>query len=206
MAVKKHDILIIFTKNPVKGKVKKRLAKDLGDEQALNIYNTLINHIKEITKSLPCTKVVYYSELIERRDIWKDTIYQKAKQKGEGLGERMANAFRDAFNNDFNKVVLIGTDCYQLTTEIIDQAYGQLEENDVVLGPAKDGGYYLVGLKSLFDELFENKAWGTDSVLESTINDIKKTNKHYTLLPQLIDIDNAKDLDDNPLLKEQVRQ
>src|SRR5690606_37115102 len=98
-------------------------------------------------------------------------------QKGNDLGERMLNAFSQNLRN-YDKVIIIGSDIYELKTEHIEQAFHKLNNHDVVIGPAKDGGYYLLGLKSLKPEIFKNKNWGTSSVLKNTIQDLKNENVH----------------------------
>jgi len=197
MNIMSKDLLMIFTRNPELGKVKTRLAKTTGNKAALEIYNFLLLHTFTITKSLNCDKVVYYSDTVNQNDIWK-LNYQKRKQKGDSLGERMLNAFSENLRN-YDKVIIIGSDIYELKQDHIEQAYIKLNTHDVVIGPAKDGGYYLLGLKSLKPEIFKNKDWGTSSVLKDTIGDLKNENVH--LLEALNDIDTYEDLKSNEVFK-----
>lgn len=197
MNIMSKDLLMIFTRNPELGKVKTRLAKTTGNKAALEIYNFLLLHTFTITKSLNCDKVVYYSDTVNQNDIWK-LNYQKRKQKGDSLGERMLNAFSENLRN-YDKVIIIGSDIYELKQDHIEQAYIKLNTHDVVIGPAKDGGYYLLGLKSLKPEIFKNKDWGTSSVLKNTIQDLKSENVH--LLEALNDIDTYEDLKSNEVFK-----
>ncbi len=95
--------IIIFTRNPELGKVKTRLAKVIGDIDALKIYTFLLNKTKEVTLKLPCDKAVYYSEKIQEHDIWNPQFYQKYRQKGDDLGDRMENAFKDSFKKGYEK-------------------------------------------------------------------------------------------------------
>ena len=169
-----NDRLIIFVKNPEIGRVKTRLAKTIGDEQALSIYQKLLLYTKEITKGLNADKSVYYSEHIDNNDLWDNMLFSKHLQRGDDLGERMQNAFADAFAQGKERVIIIGSDCLELETYMIKEAFAVLENNDVVLGPAKDGGYYMIGMTAFLPTLFEDKNWSTDDLLMDTILDLKK--------------------------------
>jgi len=196
--VKKYmnsKLVIIFVRNPELGKVKTRLAKTIGNASALNIYKLLLNHTETTVHNLDCDKAIYYSEEIKDNDIWDASIYQKHLQKGSDLGERMQNAFEQAFNNNYDKVVIVGSDLYDLKASHIEKAFDRLDQNDTVIGPAEDGGYYLLGLKELNAQVFLNKSWGTSSVLEATLRDLKFKNVH--LLEKLNDIDTFEDLKNN---------
>ena len=189
-----NDRLIIFVKNLELGKVKTRLAKSIGEEQALGIYHKLLLYTKEITKGLNADKAVYYSEHVDNNDLWDNMLFSKALQQGEDLGERMQNAFADAFAQGKQQVIIIGSDCLELETYMIKEAFAVLENNDVVLGPTKDGGYYLIGMTKFLPTLFEGKNWSTEDLLMDTILDLKKMNAKYYLLKTLNDIDTIDDL------------
>ncbi len=177
-------------KNPVKGKVKTRLAKSIGNEKALQIYKMLLHYTGNIVAQLKnCDKAIFYSDFIDKNDMWDKDFYQKYVQDGSDLGERMKNAFAFEFQNKYEKVLIIGTDCHELKTEMLQKAFETLDNNDVVIGPAIDGGYYLLGMKSLHKELFENIPWSTENVLLDSINILKKLQLKYHLLPALSDID-----------------
>lgn len=199
----KKALLIIFTRNPVKGKVKKRLAAKIGDSAALELYEFLLKHTFEVTKDLPCDKVVYYSEAIVKKDIWTNGKFQKKKQRGKDLGERMENAFSDGFEKGYSNVVIIGSDLYDLQKEDLKKAFSGLNKYDYIIGPAQDGGYYLLGMKSLNSGLFRSKAWGTDTVLQETFQDLK--NKRLTLLEERNDIDTYEDLLAHPELQQIIK-
>ncbi len=188
------DRLIIFARNPEKGKVKSRLAKDIGEDQALGVYHKLLNYTKEITKKLNCDKAVYYSEYVDHNDLWDNMIYDKHLQQGADLGERMQDAFSRAFAEGKKRVIIIGSDCMELESYMIKEAFAVLDSNDVVLGPARDGGYYLLGMKSFLPTLFEEKPWSSPDLLMDTILDLKKMNASYYLLKTLNDIDTIDDL------------
>ncbi len=186
------NLLIIFTRNPELGKVKTRLAKSIGDKNALTIYKTLLNRTQKITKDLNCHKAVYYSVKIRKNDVWDASIYQKHQQHGDDLGIRMHNAFSEAFNNNYNKVTIIGSDLFDLNPNHINDAFKALDNDDVVIGPAHDGGYYLLAMKSLYSQVFKNKNWGTSTVFKDTIKDLK--NESIQLLETLNDVDVYDDL------------
>ena len=186
------NLLIIFTRNPELGKVKTRLAKSIGNENALAIYKSLLIKTHETIKNLDCDKAVYYSDKVRNKDIWEDSIYQKFRQSGEDLGIRMQNAFEHAFSRNYDKVVIIGSDLFDLTTDQILKAFKKLDSNDFVIGPAYDGGYYLLGMKFLYSQVFKNKNWGSTTVFEDTLNDLQNRSIH--LLETLNDIDVYDDL------------
>jgi hypothetical protein len=185
---------MIFIRNPEIGKVKTRLAKTIGNEKALHIYNLLLNYTNEVTKRVSADKAVFYSDYVNENDQWKKDGFIQFTQRGNELGEKMANAFLKAFSLGYKKVLIIGSDCFDLTENIITDAFTLLGENDLVLGPAKDGGYYLLGMKTFYPSLFQNKKWSTENVFTDTIADLAKLGLSFKLLPTLLDIDEEKDL------------
>lgn len=192
--MKEKELLIIFVKNPVLGKVKSRLAQSIGAGKALSVYMKLQDKLKEDVKDIKLDKEVCYSNEIEDDDIWENDAYRKSLQKGDDLGQRMHNAIQDAFHESYSKVCLIGSDIYDLSGSIILKAFKLLDKYDVVLGPSHDGGYYLIGMKSPNIRLFQNKKWSTTEVLSDTINDLIKLNFSYALLTELNDIDIIDDI------------
>ena len=189
-----RSLLIIFYRNPKLGKVKTRLAATVGNEKALQIFQKLALHTTQITKDLPCDKIVFYSDAIDLMDIWPNAIYLKALQQGDDLGERMKHALVAGFQTQYTSICIIGTDCYELTRPIILEGFHALRSADTVVGPARDGGYYLLGMKKPFAEIFDNKEWSTSTVLEDTIRDFERMGLQYTKLPTLGDIDTEMDL------------
>lgn len=187
-------LLLIFVKNPVKGAVKTRLAKAIGEEKALSVYRRLLKLAKSATDPLDVSKQVWYSQFIDLDDMWSMQEYDKQLQQGRDLGLRMQTAFRKAFASGFEKVVIIGSDCPELSTPILQQAFQLLEEHEVVVGPSQDGGYYLLGMTEFYPALFEQKKWSTPAVYEQTIQQLKGMNVSYRLLPLLNDIDTKADL------------
>ena len=190
------NLLIIFTRNPILGKVKTRLAKTVGDKTALDIYTFLLKKTKEITLDSRCDKVVYYSEKLIKNDIWNCNSFRKEVQSGEDLGAKMKNSFYDAFENNYRKVVPIGSDIYDLESYHINEAFKKLDTNDVVMGPALDGGYYLIGLKKMHPKIFDNKRWGSSTVRKDTLKNLEKVDVH--LLPVLNDVDVIEDIEHHP--------
>ncbi|MEZ4803609.1 MAG: TIGR04282 family arsenosugar biosynthesis glycosyltransferase [Gelidibacter sp.] len=184
--------LIIFTRNPELGKCKTRLAKSIGDENALEVYKFLLNHTAAISKNVKADRYVFYSENIKREDQWDTTFFKKKLQKGTDLGERMQHAFTELLEMDYEKVAIIGSDLLDLDAELVNDAFAKLDFNDIVIGPAKDGGYYLLGMKHLYHHIFENKEWGTSTVLKHTLNDLQHSKVH--LLKELNDIDTFEDM------------
>ena len=191
------NLVMLFVRNPELGKVKTRLAASVGPEVALDIYLHLLRHTRSVTQQLTVDKVVYYSERVEAQDMWPGAHYQKKVQPAGDLGEKMAAAFETAFAEGYTSVVIIGSDCQQLTPEIISRAFEELRTHEVVIGPALDGGYYLLGLNRLHPELFQNKRWSTEHVFPDTLHDIERLHLSHTLLPALSDVDYLEDLEAN---------
>lgn len=167
--MKSEKAIILFTKNPELGKVKTRIAKTLGDKKALAIYKKLLVHTNEIVAHLAIDKYVFYSESIIQKDIWPNDIFTKLTQKGTTLGEKMSKAFEEVFNTNYDTVCIIGSDCYELNTAIIENAFQLLRTNDCVIGPTFDGGYYLLGMHKLHAPLFQNIEWSTENVFNQTL-------------------------------------
>ncbi len=187
-------LLIIFYRNPELGKVKSRLAVTIGEERALALYLLMAAHARKISLSVPVDRVVYYSAFIDREDNWPNESFKKQLQRGEDLGEKMKQAFEENINSGYESICIIGTDCLELTEDILMKAFEALKYNDTVIGPAADGGYYLLGMKKSIPEVFSNKMWSTSSVCQDTISDLKRLQCSYHVLPTLHDVDYESDL------------
>lgn len=185
-------LVMVFTRNPELGKVKTRLAKTIGNQAALNIYKYLLEHTEKIIRSIDSDKAVFYTNSIENNDLWNDSVYQKHLQQGDDLGLKMSNAFKNAFNENYKKVIIVGSDLPDLKEHHINDAFEQLENHDIALGPAHDGGYYLMGMKKMNELVFLNKEWGTSTVLGDTLKEL--VSKNVFLLEALNDIDVYEDL------------
>ncbi|MFZ9047021.1 MAG: TIGR04282 family arsenosugar biosynthesis glycosyltransferase, partial [Cyclobacteriaceae bacterium] len=149
------NFLIIFVKNLVPGLVKTRLAEDVGMFLALDVYQELVNQTAKVVNKVEADKMVFYSEYVEVEDVFEGDGFDYNVQTGNTLGERIKNAFDHAFEKGYSRVTIIGSDCYDLKKKHLEEAFDQLEINDVVVGPAKDGGFYLLGLNGPFPALFE---------------------------------------------------
>lgn len=188
------EALVIFAKNPQQGKVKTRLAKTIGNAQALLVYQRLLSVTLSVTKDLPADKFVFYSDFIDTKDNWPNNVFRKELQSGNNLGDRMKNAFKSLFTAGYDKIVLIGTDCPEITSTHLINAFAFLNEVEAVLGPTTDGGYYLVGLRQFHPELFKNIDWSTDKVFQQTLAVCDSLNLKVAFLQQLNDIDDVEDL------------
>lgn len=194
-----RDLLLIFVRNPELGKCKTRLAAHIGDYNALEIYKLLLAHTQEVSGRSTATKRICYSDHIDTDDIWDSGAYDKTIQKGQHLGERMAHAFETGFREGFQKIVIIGSDLYDLSHGDLDTAFQALDMHDYVIGPAQDGGYYLLGMTNFNASLFKDKPWGTDTVLERTLKDLKME-KYFLMVPKN-DIDRFEDIKDLEIFK-----
>ncbi|HLP10929.1 MAG TPA: TIGR04282 family arsenosugar biosynthesis glycosyltransferase [Flavobacteriales bacterium] len=189
-------LVIIFIRNVQIGRVKKQLADTVGDENALNIYIHLLNRVAEVSQEIKAHKAVFYSEYIEEADEFMVPVFQKYIQQGKEPGERMKNAFVKAFSRGYKNVVMISSDCYELTPKTVEDAFYQLTKNDVVIGPSTNAGYYLIGMKSLHKSFFADKEWGGNNVLVDTLLDVNKEKLSYALLPTLGKVIAEEDLTD----------
>jgi rSAM/selenodomain-associated transferase 1 len=188
------QVLIIFTKNAEPGKVKTRLAATIGDNAAFAVFDKLSRHTAKVAAVVDVVKQVFYSDYIPPEDLWSPDLFQKEIQQGNSLGERMSNAFAAVFERGFQPAVIIGTDCPELNGTILEKAFEVAGEYDVTLGPAADGGYYLIGTHRHLPALFENIQWSTANVLTDTISICRANELSYYLLPMLHDVDEEKDL------------
>ena len=188
------ELLSIFVKNLIPGTVKTRLAKDLGIDVAIEIYKELVGITAEAINTLRVDKCVYYSEYIESNDQFDDTKYQKHIQEGKDLGQRMQNCFYDAFESNFDKIILIGSDTPDITDQIISKGFEELDKHDIIIGPAQDGGFYLIGMKEPHENLLDKRSYGHKEVLNELLDEIENRNLSVFKLPTLIDIDVKDDL------------
>lgn len=190
------EALIIFLKNNEPGKVKTRLAKTMGHNRALEVYLELQRQTEQAVRYLTADKMVYFSDYIPDKDsIWPDERYHHFVQKGSDLGQRMNNAFDELFDKGYERVCIIGSDCPYLTHDILENAFNRLSERDIVIGPTRDGGYYLLGLIEPHEELFEDIDWGDSRVFDRTIQKLMTQCMIWYELPILEDVDTEDDLD-----------
>ena len=206
--------LIIFTRYPVPGKTKTRLIPALGEQGAADLHSRMAEYTLLNLLTLGWDQSleigIYYSggdrALMQN---WLDPIISSFSenhshsrinpifyhaQMGEDLGKRMQGAFEDGFKNKIEKMIIIGTDCPDLSPHLIEETFWALNSQDVVLGPARDGGYYLIGLSQSFPMLFNHIDWGSDRVLAQTKKIIEQEKLSVYDLPVLTDVDRPDDL------------
>lgn len=187
----KKRLLIIFVKNIKLGKVKTRLAKTIGDEGAFEIYKELVEITENATSKIECDKIIYFSDAIVETK-WANT--EKRIQFGADLGARMKNAFSDGFDLGYESIVLIGSDLPDISSTIIENGFNKLENNEVVFGPAEDGGYYLIGMNQMYSQLFKDKPWSQSNLLNVTLKELNANKTNFSLIETLNDIDTFEDL------------
>mgnify|MGYP003640019366 CR=1 FL=1 len=188
--MQKH--LIVFIKNPVLGTVKTRLAASIGDEKALVVYNDLVEKCRNECLAVNAERHIFYSKQISD-DAWSEEYFLKYVQSEGDLGIKITDAFRSIFKEG-GKVIIIGSDCYDLDAHTIEDAFEKLDDSDVVIGPANDGGYYLLGTNNFHPELFQDITWSTEKVLKETVKQANTNNLSVSLLKELIDLDTLEDL------------
>ena len=191
--------LIIFCRFPTPGKAKTRLIPQLGKESAAQIHRELAEFTLRLARGVKSTAdltpvVSCHGGTLEEFQNWLGDKNYYIEQPEGNLGEKIAQTFQSTFTEGASKVIIIGTDCPELTVEILKQAFVELESKDLVLGPAKDGGYYLIGLSSFFGELFQDISWGEKTVFTTTMEIADKHLISTGLLPMLNDIDRPEDL------------
>lgn len=186
--------LLLFVKNPIAGKTKTRLAADVGDEMALKMYHILTDWTRQQASALTgVDRYLWYSESITANDAWPAELYHKKQQEGPGLGERMEHALTEAFAAGHDRAVIIGSDCPGITTEYLIEAFAALKDHDVVVGPALDGGYTLLGMRSLHPTLFREMEWSTEEVLPVTLQRASEKKLSVKQLSPLSDVDYLED-------------
>lgn len=185
------ELVIVFVKNIELGKVKTRLAKTIGNQGAFNVYSELVKVTEEATKDIKADRHIYFSEAIVEAQ-WKGDL--KTVQVGKNLGERMKNAFKKGFEDGYERIVLIGSDLPDISARHIEEGLESLNDNEVSFGPALDGGYYLIGLNSFHEMVFNNKPWSEPNLLKLTLEELNLKKIGYKLLEPLNDIDTFEDL------------
>ena len=203
--LKNSRSLIIFAKKPVPGSVKTRLSPPLTGEEAAELYSCMLRDTLATAAGLDgVTPVLYFQDEQGVAEYFSALApeMESLPQVGADLGERMKGAFNGRFEHGFREVVIIGSDSPDLPAEYISGAFKLLasEGVDLVLGPAEDGGYYLMGLKMVRDELFCGIPWSSGEVLAATVERAKDSHLGVSFLPMWHDIDTAADLERQELL------
>jgi glycosyltransferase A (GT-A) superfamily protein (DUF2064 family) len=182
--------LIIFIDNSLK-KENSKLAEEIGIEKTLAIQKVLSQVTLSLTDQLLHTKIIFYSDHIDQNDAWNNNVYDKQLQQGKDMGERMKNAFEYAFNLEMHPIkqaCIIWGDVTELTLWHLTKSFYALNTHDCVLGPTNSGTYYLLGMKNVINEVFQNKTWGNPNMIRSTCDEMHELRKSYYLLPYLSDI------------------
>ncbi|MCH7396853.1 TIGR04282 family arsenosugar biosynthesis glycosyltransferase [Belliella sp. DSM 107340] len=175
--------------------MKTRLAATIGEHQALDVYLQLLQHTYKMINQLEGIDVfIYFSDYLESSldEVFADDVHLRV-QNGFDLGSKMKNAFDEVFLKGYDKALIIGTDCPEISSDLIQKAYIELGRTNVVFGPALDGGYYLLGMNQATSVLFENMTWSHSKVMEDSIERLHQKNLTFSLLEKLSDIDNETD-------------
>ncbi len=189
------DLLIIFVKAPRPGAVKTRIAEIIGPQCACDVYKSLVGILIEQLRTLPNVQLRYTpDDGLPDISQWLQPAWTSAPQGQGELGQRLAAAFDEAFNHGAERIVVIGSDAPDITRQDIESAWCALKDHDVVLGPAEDGGYWLIGLRANHPALFENISWSSNLVFQQTLARVQSANLTTLLLRKLPDIDTIDDL------------
>lgn len=194
-----QDHLIIMSRYPKPGKTKTRLIPALGLLGAANQQIMMTEHLLRVVRQLQRTRQVSVEirTMGGRKSTWQLWLGKQLTYRSQGggdLGQKMARAFRQAFQAGKRRLIIIGTDCAQITKPILEQAFRQLEITEATIGPAHDGGYYLIGLNRYLPMLFDNINWGSDEVWNQTQALLQQHHIAYQTLPRRADIDRPEDL------------
>lgn len=192
------DAVLIFVRAPELGRVKTRLAAEIGAEAALRVYRRLAEHAVAEARALePRASVRVHFTPADAGDsvrAWLGGGPAYLPQADDDLGGRMRAAFAEAFAAGFRRVVIIGSDLPDVSAGLLRDAFARLDSAPVVLGPARDGGYYLLGMREMVGGVFAGVPWSTDRVLARTMEILSGAGIEPALLPMLADVDEAGDL------------
>lgn len=195
-AVVTDSAVLVFVRAPEAGRVKTRLAAEIGAEAALRVYVRLAEHAAAEARASGAAVRVHFTPADAEAAVrgWLGEPAAYLPQAGGDLGERMRAAFEDAFAAGFRRVAVVGSDLPGLSAELLRRALTLLESREAVLGPARDGGYYLLGLRRMVPEPFRGIAWSTDSVFRETVARLRAVGVEPALLEEMADVDVAADL------------
>ena len=189
-----RNLLIIFVKAPRPGEVKRRIAESIGAQAACDAYLALVEVLIGNLRTLSNVQVRYApDDALLEIPRWLQPTWNAAAQGQGDLGQRLQKAFKDAFSMGAARVVIIGSDCPEVNEQDIQSAWTALDDHDLVLGPAEDGGYWLIGLSAEQPALFENISWSTGAVFEQTVARANAAKLSTRLLRKLRDIDTIDD-------------
>lgn len=192
-------VILVFMKAPRTGQVKTRLALKVGDAMALELYRAFVEDVLSTCRATAYSVTVMVAEAdgLEEVRSWLGDGYSYAVQEGDDLGERMSNALRRIFERGWRQALLIGSDIPDLPAEIIREGFEALDSHDAVVGPARDGGYYLIGFRSggFRSSVFEGVEWSAGSVFSHTCGLLAENLLSFKVLPHWNDIDTPDDLE-----------
>ena len=200
MSQKNDNALIVFLKYPEAEKVKTRLGKDIGDQRAMELYRETAGFVADsFSGQENWTTFVFYSPEERKKEVleWLGDKEAFFFAQGTGsLGQRMSHAFQKCFSLGFRNVAIIGTDCVMITEEDVETAFSILSRGkfEAVLGPATDGGYYLLGLCRETDAVFQDMQWSTSRVFKETEKRMRESGLRHAVMRELADIDEEKDI------------
>ena len=192
-----NRLLMVFIKDSSKYPVKTRLKTSIGKNKSIWVYNQILKKTVLVLKNIKSDIAVFHYNSIISKNPFKNFSKWNKIQIGKNLGEKISNAFNWGFEKGYKKIIIIGSDLWDLNEEIINKGFLELNKNKVVIGPSIDGGYYLLGLNKKMPKIFEGIKWGTQSVLAETL---KLLEHEPYILPELNDIDTFEDLITNPSL------
>ena len=191
------NVLGVFVKAPVAGRVKTRLAAEIGPLRAAALYRCLGSQVVQALAGEEYETVVWYAPRCDGRLVraWLKGlgVSRFRAQSGGELGNRLRGAFATHFCEGARRTLIIGSDCSGVDRGVVRAAFAALDEHDVILGPAHDGGYYLIGLRAPAPQLFRGIAWSTEAVLEQTLARARQLELNAAMLPTLRDVDTASD-------------
>ncbi|MCM1566179.1 MAG: TIGR04282 family arsenosugar biosynthesis glycosyltransferase [Dehalobacter sp.] len=191
-------VIAVMSKIPHPGYTKTRLQRVITDEESAAFHQASLRDILNTVNSTGLPGYVYwYSSLADLQSpnlaIWDDYHFQERLQQGNCLGERMQNIAEEGLSH-YQSILIIGSDIPEISRAVLEEAFDRLREVDVVLGPAQDGGYYLIGLKKNCRDLFCGIPWSTSEVLKRTLQAVRDKGLTYSLLESLQDIDTWEDM------------
>jgi rSAM/selenodomain-associated transferase 1 len=191
-----QNVLLAVAKQPAPGQTKTRLSPPLNSTQAAELYECFLYDTLEIMRAVPevIPKIVYLPK--DAQDYFRVLAPDMGliQQRGASLGERLDNLLQDVLLQGADKAVVINSDIPTLPPDYLVRAFEQLSEADVVLGPAQDGGYYLIGMKEPHPGLLRNVKMSTQNVLRDTLNLARRSGVSTSLLPEWYDVDTIEDL------------
>lgn len=197
------NAIIVFIKNPELGKVKTRLAATIGDDSALKVYKFLMEHTRHIAEALTVDRFLYYAFYINYQDDWSIDNFQKYLQhESNDLGQKMYSAFIELKAKGYKKAIIMGSDCYENSSDLMQKAFEKLEGHQVVIGPALDGGYYALGFNfnllhdnDILEKTFLNKSWSHEFVYNEAMEVFQNAKLNVYILPTLSDVDVEADIE-----------